>query len=169
MAIDVGAHTALIGGNGTGKSSVLKALQAFYSTSKKLPSDDFYGRDEDLEVRIELTYNQLTPLEAESFASRVRNGELVVTRIFDQTASTGRYHGSVLQNPDFVPIRGHIQAGPRRDAYRDLRNNNPAYADLPAVTSATQADEAMSAWETNNAGALELHLGFVDKGYPEFD
>tara|TARA_R100001129_G_scaffold44635_1_gene30603 strand:- start:5027 stop:6994 length:1968 start_codon:yes stop_codon:yes gene_type:complete len=158
VTINVGAHTALIGGNGAGKSSVLKALQAFYSTSKKLPSDDFYGRDENLEVSIELTYNQLTPLEAESFASRVRNGELVITRIFDQTASTGRYHGSVLQNSDFVPIRGLIQAGPRRDAYRDLRNNNPAYAGLPAVTSATQADDAMSAWEEANPEALELHL-----------
>ena len=158
VTIDVGAHTALIGGNGAGKSSVLKALQAFYSTLRKLPSDDFYGRNEDLEVRIELTYNQLTPLELESFASRVRNGELVVTHIFDQTASTGRYHGSVLQNPDFVGIRGQIQAGPRRDAYRDLRNNNPAYAELPGVTSASQADEAMSAWEEANPDALELHL-----------
>ncbi len=38
ISVDVGAHTALIGGNGAGKSSILKALDKFYSTSKSLGS-----------------------------------------------------------------------------------------------------------------------------------
>lgn len=35
ISISFEAHTALIGGNGAGKSSILKALEKFYSTSKR--------------------------------------------------------------------------------------------------------------------------------------
>ena len=34
IEVSFGAHTALIGGNGAGKSSILKAIEKFYSTSK---------------------------------------------------------------------------------------------------------------------------------------
>lgn len=171
ISISFGAQTALIGGNGAGKSSVLKAIEKFYSTSKTLDEDDYFGRDTTIPVEIELTFGGLSPQETETFESRVRDGQLVVSRIFDGTPSSGRYFGSVPQNPDFVPVRAHPTAGPKLAAYRQLRNDDAAYgAALPTAASAAAAEEAMLAWEAEHPEALVLHpddgqfFGFQNAG-----
>ncbi len=156
VSVAFGPHTALIGGNGAGKSSILKAIEKFYST-RGLEPDDYFGRDTSLSVEIELTFNALSPQEQAAFESRVRDGQLVVTRIFDNGTSSGRYFGSVPQNPAFVSIRAHQGASPKLAAYRALRVDNPAYAALPTAASATAAEEAMSAWEAANPDTLLLH------------
>jgi len=156
ISVDVSAHTALIGGNGAGKSSILKALDKFYSTSKSLDADDFYARDQSAPVEIELTFDQLSPAALDHFGDRVREGRLVVTRVFDTTASSGRYYGSVLQNPDFAPIRAQMNANPKREAYRQLKDENPAYADLPNAGSAAAVDANLVAWEEAHADQLVL-------------
>lgn len=156
LSVDVGAHTALIGGNGAGKSSILKALEKFYSTTRMLDADDYYGRDQTVPVEIELTFDQLGPSAAEHFESRVRDGRLVVTRVFDNGPSSGRYFGSVPQNPDFGEIRAQTTATPKRDAYRDLREQNPAYAGLPVAASAAAVDAALLEWEAAHQDQLVL-------------
>ncbi|WP_235931370.1 ATP-dependent nuclease [Paracoccus xiamenensis] len=105
VEVSFGAHTAFIGGNGAGKSSILKAIEKFYSTSKSCDADDFFGRDQEQPIEIQLAFHQLSEQEAASFEGRVRDGKLVVTRIFDGSAASGRYHGVVPQVPDFVAIR----------------------------------------------------------------
>ncbi|MGO7652099.1 ATP-dependent endonuclease [Rhizobium ruizarguesonis] len=151
-----GAHTALIGGNGAGKSSILKAIEKFYSTSKTCDADDFFGRDQGQPIEIELTFHQLGDQEGAAFEDRVRDGKLVVTRVFDLGASSGRYHGVKPQIPDFVAIRMHSAATPKRAAYNALRENNPLYADLPAAGSAAVVDQAMLDWEANHPDQLVL-------------
>jgi putative ATP-dependent endonuclease of OLD family len=88
IEVGFGAHTAFIGGNGAGKSSILKAIEKFYSTPKNCDADDFFGRDQGQPIEIELTFHQLSDQEAASFEDRVRHGKLVVTRIFDGGASS---------------------------------------------------------------------------------
>jgi putative ATP-dependent endonuclease of OLD family len=157
VSVSLGAHTAMIGGNGAGKSSILKAIDKFYSTAKSLDQDDYFGRDTTVPVEIELTFGDLTPQETEAFQSRVRNGQLTVTRIFDNSPSNGRYFGSVPQNPDFVPIRAQPGAAAKLAAYRALRQENPDYAGLAAVTGSPAAETAMQEWEVANPNALVLH------------
>lgn len=151
-----GAHTALIGGNGAGKSSILKAIEKFYSTSKSCDADDFFGRDQTQPIEIELTFHQLSDQEAAAFEERVRDGKLVVTRVFDGSVSSGRYHGAVPQNPDFVAVRMHSTATPKRAAYNALRETNPLYAELPNAGSAAAVDQALLEWEANHAHELVL-------------
>ena len=157
VAVEFGAHTALIGGNGAGKSSILKAVERFYSTARQLDADDFFGRDQSQPIEIELTFGDLTEQELEIFESRVREGRLVVTRVFDDSSSSGRYYGSVLQNADFVEIRAQTNATAKRAAYKSLKETNAAYADMPNATSAPQVDEHLLAWETQNGAQLTLH------------
>lgn len=157
VSVSLGSHTAMIGGNGAGKSSILKAIDKFYSTAKSLDQDDYFGRDTSIPVEIELTFGDLTPQEAEKFESRVRNGQLTVTRIFDNSPSSGRYFGSVPQNADFVPIRSQPGAAAKLAAYRALRLENEAYVGLPAAAGSPTAEAAMQAWETDNPAALVLH------------
>ena len=171
VSVSFGTHTALIGGNGAGKSSILKAIEKFYSTSKSLDPDDYFGRDSLNPVEIELTFGSLSPQEIETFESRVRDGQLVVTRIFDGTSSSGRYFGSVPQNPDFLSIRAHATANPKLAAYRQLRQENADYAAaLPVATSGVAVDAALLAWEDAHPEALALHpddgqfLGFQNAG-----
>lgn len=151
-----GAHTALIGGNGAGKSSILKAIEKFYSTSKNCDADDFFGRDQGQPIEIELTFHQLGDQEVAAFEDRVRDGKLVVTRIFDGGASSGRYHGVVPQIPDFVAVRTNSAATPKRAAYNALRENNPLYAALPTAGSVAAVDQAMLDWEANHPEDLVL-------------
>lgn len=170
VVVTFDAHTAFIGGNGAGKSSILKALEKFYSTSKALDPDDFFGRDTSLTVEIELTFGELTDEERDTFESRVRDDKLVVTRLFDNSSASGRYFGSVPQNPDFAPIRALASAREKNAAYRSLRTTNPAYADLPAATSAPQAEEFLQQWEAEHPEALVLQrddgqfFGFQNAG-----
>lgn len=156
ISIDFEAHTALIGGNGAGKSSILKALEKFYSTSKALDPDDYFGRDTTLPVEIELTFGSLSASEHETFESRVREGMLTVSRIFDGTASSGRYYGSTLQNPDFAAIRAINGASDKRSAYKELRENNPTYAALPNAANAGQIEGHLQQWEMEHPDSLTL-------------
>ncbi|WP_376743802.1 ATP-dependent endonuclease [Ensifer canadensis] len=151
-----GAHTALIGGNGAGKSSILKAIEKFYSASKSCDADDFFGRDQGQPIEIELTFHRLGNEEGAAFEERVRDGKLVVTRIFDGSAASGRYHGVIPQVPDFVAVRAHTTATPKRAAYTALRENNPLYADLPNAGSAAAVDQALLDWEANHPEQLVL-------------
>lgn len=158
VSVHFGSNTALVGANGAGKSSILKAIKRFYSTARSLDADDFFGRDQSEPIEIELTFTDLTAAETEAFESRVRDGQLVVTRIFDTTPGSGRYHGAVLQNADFIPTRAQTQANPKRAAYNELRTSNPNYSDLPAAGSAAAVDAALIAWEAAHPDALTLHL-----------
>lgn len=156
VSITFEAHTALIGGNGAGKSSVLKALEKFYSTSKSLDQDDYFGRNTTLSVEIELTFGGLNVAELESFETRVRNGRLTVSRVFDMTSSSGRYYGSTLQNPDFSSIRAISGAAEKRASYKKLKDENSIYADLPNATNAVQIEEYFQQWESLHPEALTL-------------
>lgn len=156
VAVEFGAHTALIGGNGAGKSSILKAVERFYSTARQLDADDYFGRDQTQPVEIELTFGNLTAQEQEILESRVREGRLVVTRVFDGSAGSGRYYGSVLQNADFANIRAQTSATAKRDAYKALKAENAAYSDLANAGSATAVDDSLLAWEVAHAGLLTL-------------
>lgn len=156
ISISFEAHTALIGGNGAGKSSILKALEKFYSTSKALDPDDYFGRDTTLPVEIELTFGELSSAEQETFESRVREGTLTVSRIFDGTSSSGRYYGSTLQNPDFSSIRATSGATEKRAAYKALKEENATYTSLPGATNAAQIEGYLLQWEQEHPDALTL-------------
>src|SRR3546814_12448974 len=128
----------------------------FYSTSKTCNADDFFCRDQSQPIAIELTFHRLSEQEATAFEDRVRDGKLVVTRIFDQSSSSGRYHGVVPQVADFLAIRAHATATSKRSAYNELRENNPAYAGLPNAGSQAAVDQALLEWEANHPEPLVL-------------
>lgn len=170
LSIEFGAHTALIGANGAGNSSILKAIERFYSTVKGVEPDDFFGRDQTQQIEIELTFGDLTAQETEAFESRVRDGQLVVTRVFDSTAGSGRYYGSVLRNSDFLAVRMAAGAQAKREAYRALREGNPQYNTLPVVGNAAAAEAALLQWEADHPEQLTLQrddgqfFGFQNAG-----
>jgi hypothetical protein len=146
--------TALVGRNGAGKSSFLRALEMFYDPSAKVTAEDFYAEDTSQDIEIAVTFSELTAQEKGFFAAYIDNETLTVVRVFSLIPGrkSGTYHGMRLQNPDFSEVRS---AGGKREItgkYNELRATKK-YALLPAVRSADQAIEELQKWESANVAA----------------
>ena len=119
--------TAIVGRNGTGKSSFLRALEIFYDQTATATPDDFYNGDIDRDISITVTFSGLTPGALRLFSPYVNKGTLSITRVFsgEQGRNNGKYHGSRLRNEEFTPVRkrrgdaggyGRVQSTPSGSA-----------------------------------------------------
>ena len=145
--------TALVGPNGSGKSSFLNAIQLFYNPTAKVMREDFYNNDTSRDIEIALTFTRLSPAAQEHFAHYLDGDRLIVTRVIPDPGSTKNptYHGTRLQNPDFVDIRNTTPKMSKREKYRELRQREE-YKDLPAAaaSSADTVTTALDDWESTN-------------------
>ncbi len=154
-SVEFGPLTAIVGPNGAGKSAVLRALNEFYNTTRTAGLDDFYNRDQSVSIEISVTFGGLTTQENELYAPYIHSDELIVTKIIEKNLE--RYHGTRLQDPDFVEIRQIAGKTERKNAYLSLRSN-AKYASLPTARSADEAETSMSNWEQENPNQCELTL-----------
>ena len=60
-SISLEVLTAILGRNGSGKSTILSAIEVFYDVSATISEDDFYGKLTDREIRIQVVYGDLRP------------------------------------------------------------------------------------------------------------
>ena len=143
--------TALVGRNGSGKSSFLSALQLFYSPTARVTSEDFYAEDVTQDIEIAVTYSSLNAEAKGLFSAYIDNERLTVVLVFSdpQSGKSGTYHGMLLQNPDFVPIRNAGPALAIRSKYNEIRETEK-YGSLPSVTSQDAVRSALADWETQN-------------------
>lgn len=130
--------TALLGSNGAGKSTFLRALDSFYSPSARADTDDFFNRDTKQPFSIALTFNNLNK-EAQSLFQKyidVPSGTLTVERVFyfEGDKVVPKYHGSTLQNPDFQSVKEAFEIKDRlataKIAFNALKSN-PEYSAFP--------------------------------------
>ena len=128
--------TALVGRNGSGRSSFLSALELFYNPTARVTSEDFYDEDVSQDIEIVVTYSSLDAEAKGLFSPYLDNDRLVVVRVFSdpQSGRSGTYHGMRLQNPDFTGIRNTAGAMPKRHKYSEIRET-VEYASLPSVSS----------------------------------
>lgn len=163
--------TALVGRNGAGKSSFLKALEMFYDPSAKVTPEDFYAEDASQEIEIAVTFSALTTEEKEFFSSYVDDNTLTVAKVFSISGGrkAGTYHGMRLQNPDFAKVRSAANKTDARNTYNELRTTGK-YPSLRTVRSADQVFEAMSQWEQDHPSECERlrddgqFFGFTEVG-----
>ena len=151
--------TALVGANGSGKSSFLHALRLFYSKSPKIEFEDFYDRNTDVEISITITFKDLSKKAKKRFSSYLLGDKLTVERVFyfqDNGKIGASYHGSILQNPDFKIIRETIGIGDRgktaQTHYLELKKNLK-YQSLADWGKNLQNNIAnLGIWEAENPG-----------------
>ena len=168
--------TALVGANGSGKSTFLKALNLFYEASPKLDSRDCYGGDQGKPIEISITFTELGPEEKDRFASYLEGDELTVERVFTfpEGKLQHKYYGSRLGIPDFRTVRGAPNATEARREYQSLKSGK--YGDLPEWSSRDQALGALKEWEQTHQeqcsrgrddgqffGFTEVAQGFLGK------
>lgn len=151
--IDFDNLTLLVGRNGTGKSSFLRALEVFYDPKAAVTAEDFYAEDTSKEIEIAVTFTDLGTEEKLLFAPYLDRDDLAVARVFSLSAKkAGTYHGMSLQNFDFANVRNAGGKTETRNKYNEIRDS-PAYSSLPAVKSADQVEEELKKWEAANPGS----------------
>ena len=143
--------TALVGRNGSGKSSFLSAIELFYNPSAKITAEDFYAGDTTQDIEIAVTFTGLSKEAKDLFSAYIDNDVLIVVRVFSETQGRklGTYYGVRLQNPDFVCVRNADDKTGIRSKYNEIRKTQE-YSSLPPARSADKVLEALAAWESQN-------------------
>ncbi len=152
--LDCEPLTALVGPNGCGKSTFLRALELFYGLSPKVTVDDFYNRDTSQAIEIAVTFSDLGPEPTKRFAPYLDKGSLTVTRVIslDDGKLAVRLHGSRLQNADFKPVREAANKTEANRLYKELQQR-AEYAELKKPASAEANLAALEEWEGKHPGS----------------
>jgi len=166
-------QTAIIGANGAGKSTILKALDRFYGAATQVTLDDFYGRNVAEPIEIALTFAAFSPEEIQRFGSRINNGEMTVVRVFEAKGgrNSGRYFGLTSGHAPFQSIRQAENATTQRAAYSTLKQSDASlYDSLATVRRADDIEPQLINWELQHPELCETvrddgqFLGFTNVG-----
>ena len=144
--------TALVGANGTGKSSFLRAIDLFYSISPKIDIEDFYNNDISKEIVVQMIYKDLSIEAKELFSIYLQGDKLTVERVFiyDDGKISSKYHGATLQNPEFNDIRESFNIKDRGKTAKGLYENiqrNVEYNSLSVWSKKEEVLENLKQWE----------------------
>lgn len=158
-ALDCERLTILVGANGSGKSTFLKALDLFYTPNAKYSEEDFYDRDTSEPIVITVTFTDLTERERQVFASYMEGETLTVEKELAWPPGRGsqKYFASTLQCPDFQHVRTADRVAEKRAAYQALvdSGNFPGLRNLPRNASAEQIEQALQEWENAHPDRLQ--------------
>src|SRR5690554_4431560 len=90
-------YTCFVGQNGSGKSTVLTALNIFFRNTNasatdllNLGEEDFHRRQTDHPIKITLSFDELSDEAKDALSSYVRHGQLVVSSIAEFDPVTRR-------------------------------------------------------------------------------
>ncbi|MDG6998790.1 MAG: ATP-dependent endonuclease [Nitrososphaerota archaeon] len=147
-----------LGPNGSGKSNILKSIRSFFDDNAFATLEDFHNKNTDLPISITLTFGDLNQQELTYFGKYVRDGILTVEKrySFSGGPTKGTYIGKIPQHKAFQEIRS-LSGREKNNKYKEFRTSNSLqYPDLPAATSGTAVDQALTEWETNHPEMLEL-------------
>lgn len=141
--------TSFVGRNGVGKSTILYALDSFYTPSTQYSKLDYYGHDTELEIRIRVTYENLREDEQQEFSEYIKDGKLVVSKVINKGGA--RYYGASEQIPAFAEAR--------KLAFREKRaflKENSEKGNLPGLEELP-----------NNVAALDSAMAQYEAAHPE--
>ena len=101
VSIPLSAFVCLIGENNSGKSTLLRAVELFYSGAA-IPSADFYDPGND--IRIEITFSEITESDlarlAEEHSRRiagiVEDGMLALVRVYSPDGRSRLYYRGLV-------------------------------------------------------------------------
>lgn len=155
VTIPFDSVTTFIGPNGTGKSTVLRALDWFFNgkPGSLTEADCCFGAiDEDIEVQV--TFADLTGMDRDQLGKYAPAGATTFTawkrRVQDGSESLS---ANAKSYPPFNEIRSKGSAADKKSAYTELRRVDASLS-LPAWTSADAANQSMTTWEADHTDLL---------------
>ncbi|MFC8360398.1 ATP-dependent endonuclease [Streptomyces griseorubiginosus] len=164
--------TSIIGPNGVGKSTILRALDWFFNGEKgtSLDVDDLCVEAGNSRIRVEVEFDSLTPQDREELGHYAPEGvdSLTIWRTWDN--GDDKITGKGMTFPPFESVRSQPNATAKRKAYNALREERPEL-ELPSAGSEALVEEAMIVWERNHPDRLvesdiqaNNFFGFAGKG-----
>ncbi|MFJ6705807.1 MULTISPECIES: ATP-dependent nuclease [unclassified Streptomyces] len=164
--------TSIIGPNGVGKSTILRALDWFFNGEKgtSLDLDDLCVEAGSSRIRVEVEFDSLTTQDREELGHYAPDGvdSLIIWRTWDN--GDDKITGKGMTFPPFEAVRSQPNATAKRKAYNSLREERPDL-ELPSAGSEALVEEAMIVWERNHPDRLiesdiqaNNFFGFAGKG-----
>lgn len=150
--------TVLVGRNGAGKSTFLKAFDLFYLPNAYYTEEDFFNKNTSNPIEITVTFCELTEQERELFKSLIDGDTLTVSKIltWPLQKSSQKYYGKTKRNPDFQSVRTAQRVTDKRRAYRELRESGYSdLPDLPGNASKEDIENTLRGWEERHPDRLE--------------
>ena len=146
--------TALVGANGSGKSTILLALRVFFGEAA-VTAGDYHNENTGEDIEIIVTFGRLGPAARAQFSEYVgADARLEVSCIvhWDGSRAVRTLHGLAPRNPDFAAVRSEDRDAAARPLYEALAAR-PEYAGLPLPWPGAQgAAEALRKWEDAHPG-----------------
>jgi len=150
--------TALVGRNGTGKSTILKAIDIFFNVSYPITIEDYCNRKIDDPIEIILTFEDFTTHEKELFRNYIFNDKLIVSKKINwkEGKVSQEYYAKSMHIPDFASI---IEVEGKRDQQDAIRNliNSRKYDGLSGTfRSSDQGLEILKRYEQDHPELTKL-------------
>lgn len=155
VAIPFDSVTTFIGPNGTGKSTVLRALDWFFNgkPSSLTEKDCSFGAtDEDIEVRV--SFKDLTERDRSELGKYAPDGVATFTA-WKRRSPDGLevLSANAKGFSEFNAIKAAKGATAKKEAYTKLRNDKP-HLNLPTANTGPAVDQAVIAWESSHIDQL---------------
>lgn len=159
-------YCALVGVNGSGKSTVLMALNVFFRNSRapsdvlNLQEEDFHLRNTDTPVEITCIFDDIDDEAKEDLKAYVRQGELAVTAKAEWDPETSRaevkQYGVRQVIKDFAPYFEAVERKAKAQELKDIYNGIRAeYTELPSASSMAAMQEALREYEEGHPDLCE--------------
>lgn len=147
--------TTFIGPTGVGKSSVLRALDWFFSgkgSSSPLIDGDVWAGEDGSGVSVEVEFGELTDLDRIALGKYAEGVDSV--RLWRRwEAGAEKLSGFAKVYAPFADFRAAKSAGDKKRVYNRLRAELPDLA-LPPYKNAPDAEVALVSWETDHSDQL---------------
>ncbi|HWO65947.1 MAG TPA: AAA family ATPase, partial [Umezawaea sp.] len=158
---DVEVHfddvTTLIGPNGVGKSTVLRALDWFFNGTKasNLTEEDRTHGGVTARLSVEVEFDRLTVEDRATLGNHVSvdSDKCVIWKFCEQDGSE-MMSGNARTYSGFAPIRQASNATEMKQLYLEARLADPTLG-LPAWSSKPAGEQALKTWELENPERLE--------------
>lgn len=155
VTIPFDSVTTFIGPNGTGKSTVLRALDWFFNGKPgSLTEKDcsFGATDEEIEVQV--TFSDLSEKDREALGKYSPNGVVTFTAWKRRSPDGSDVLSANAKGfPDFNAIKAASGATAKKELYADLRRSR-SDLNLPAASTGPAVEQAMTTWEASHTDQL---------------
>ena len=168
VTIPLDNYTCLVGPNGSGKSTILCGLNIFFRESENVSTDlihlgleDFHQKKTEKDIRITVTFKDLSEEAKQDFADYFRQGKLVVSAVatFDEDTQKAevKQYGQRLGIKNFakffVAHAGGKKVSDLKEIYGEIRNK---YTDLPKPGTKDFMTQSLRDYETAHPELCEL-------------